>query len=80
MKLLTTAQVTVRPKNQKSSKKARVMKDSLTSLTPAEILLTSISAGVAEMNRLPHAPFASPGGFWLGEGPNSLREALHIIL
>lgn len=56
------------------------MKDSLTSLTPAEILLTSISAGVAEINRLPHAPFASPGGFWLGEGPNSLREALHIIL
>lgn len=38
------------------------MKDSLTSLTPAEIL-TSIPAGVAEMNKLPHAPFASPGGF-----------------
>lgn len=65
---------------QASSKKSKSSKDSLISLTPAEILLTSIPAAVAETNRLPHAPFASPGGFWLGEGPNSPREALHIIL
>lgn len=81
MKLLTTAQVIVRQKNAKQVvKEARVVKDSLNYLTPADILLTSISAAVAETNRLPHAPFASPGGFWLGEGPNSPREALHIIL
>lgn len=67
-------------KPKQVEKKARVVKDSLTSLTPAEILLTSIPAAVAERNRLLHAPFASPGGIWLGEGPNSPREALHIIL
>lgn len=56
-----------------------VGKDSHICMTSAEVLLASISAAVAGINGLPHTPSASPGGYWMGEGPNSPTEALHII-
>lgn len=64
---------------QEKKSKRRVGKDSHIRMTPPEILLASISAAVAGFNGLPHSPSASPAGFWMGEGPNSHTEALHIL-
>lgn len=65
--------------SQKENSKWRIGKVSHICMTPAEVLLASISPAVAGFNRPLHAPSGSPGGFWMGEGPNLPAEALHII-